>query len=106
MSLLRFVIFYLASSLLAGALALLNMFPWHPETPLGWLVLFGTALPIAAAGEWLGDLIFENRFSAQIGRNKAPGSISWLRVAYGLVAVLLVMAIAVGLVVAVVAMAR
>ena len=100
-SVVRFIAIYVVLSGLIGALALLQLWPWQPKTAVGWLVLFVCALPITAAGEWLGQLAFENRFATSLGNGTAPDSLSWLRVAYGVVVVLVLTAIAVAIVVGV-----
>jgi hypothetical protein len=84
---LTFLGLYAALSLVVGVGLLLQVFPWHPKTVLGWIVLFGCALPICAAGEWLGSLVFENRFARRLGPSDDPKGLSWARVAYGVIAV-------------------
>ena len=90
---LRFIVLYAALALVVSSLALLQLWPWRPTTALGWLALLLLALPITATGEWLGRVLLENRFSARLGNNRAPASVSWLRIAYGIVAVLCMLAI-------------
>lgn len=92
-SVLRFAGLYLALSLVLSALALLHLWPWRPTTALGWLAFLLGALPIAALGEWLGQLVLENRFAARLGSNTAADSVSWLRIAYGVGAVVVLIAI-------------
>jgi hypothetical protein len=87
-ALLRFVGLYLAASLIVGAFSLLDLWPWHPQTSVGWLVLSASALPLTVVGQRLWEVVLENRFAASLGSNTAPNSVSWSRVAYGLVAVL------------------
>lgn len=73
-----------------AALALLvNVFPQHPTSVRGWLVFVALALPILVIGELIGNAIFENRFVRSIGKNSQSGRISWARVTYGVVALLL-----------------
>ena len=51
-----------------------------------------------AAGEWLGGLVFENRFARRLGSSDDPGGLSWTRVAYGVIAVAcLAILVAIGL---------
>ena len=40
-----------------------------------------------AGGEWLGEVLFENRFAANLGGHASDGAVSWSRVAYGVVAI-------------------
>ena len=65
----------------------MNFWPSHPKATIGWFGLFAGALPITVAGEWLGEVVFENRFAASLRSNTNAGSVSWLRVTYGVVAV-------------------
>jgi len=86
-SVLTFIGLYAALSLVVGVGLLMQVFPWHPRTVTGWILLFGCALPICAAGEWLGGLVFENRFARRLGSSDDPQGLSWARVAYGVIAV-------------------
>ena len=97
---------YVAASLVLGTLLLLQVWPWQPKTIVGWLALLLLALPITAAGEWLGNLILENRFAGSLGRNTAGDSVAWLRVAYGVAALLLIYAVGGAIYVAVWALLR
>ena len=83
---LTFVGLYAAFSLVLGAGLLLQVFPWHPSTVFGWVALFAAALPITAAGEWLGSVLFENRVARSLGSRNDPNGLSWARVAYGVAA--------------------
>jgi hypothetical protein len=94
-SVLRFIGIYLALALVVGVLALLQLWPWQPKTVVGWGALLILALPVTVAGEWIGQRIFNRRMSDSLGASAEPGSIAWMRVAYG-VAVVAAIAAAVG----------
>jgi hypothetical protein len=94
-SVLKFIGIYLALALAAGVMALLQLWPWQPKTAIGWGALLILALPVTVAGEWIGQRIFNKRVSDSLGASAEPGSIAWMRVAYG-VAVVVVIAAAVG----------
>jgi len=78
--------------IVAAGCLLFTLYPWHPTTPWGWALLVVLALPVMAAGEWLGNVVPGNRFARSIGRDKPPGRISWARIGYGVVALLVVSA--------------
>jgi hypothetical protein len=84
---LTFIGLYAALSLVVGVGLLLQVFPWHPRTATGWILLFGCAMPICAAGEWLGSVVFENRFARRLRASDDPKGLSWARVAYGVITV-------------------
>jgi len=46
---------WVALSIIVAGGFLLSLWPHHPHSPLGWLLLIFTALPLAALGEFLGD---------------------------------------------------
>lgn len=80
-------------TIIAAAGLLLVLYPWHPTTAWGWLLFVVLALPLAVAGEWIGDVALGNRIARQIGRSTPHGRISWARVGYGVVALLLTLAV-------------
>ena len=89
---LRFIGMYVILSGVLAMLLLLQLWPWHPKSAVGWIALFILAAPVTAVGEWLGKLVLENRFATSLGNNTAPDSVSWLRVAYGVAASLITLA--------------
>jgi hypothetical protein len=76
-------------AVIAAAGLLIWLYPWHPTTVWGWLLFVVLALPVTAAGEWVGHAVLGNRFARSIGRNAPPGRISWARISSGVVALLL-----------------
>ena len=96
--LIKFIGQYIAISLLAGALLLMYSFPEHPKTLRGWIALFGFALPVVVAGEYVGQLLLErNPASRAIERRTKGKSFFWLRIGYFLLLLLVVCAVGVGL---------
>ena len=93
---LRFLGIYTTLSLILGLLLLLQVFPWRPTTVVGWIGFFAVALPLTAAGEWLGDVVFENRMAQRLGSTE-PNSFSFLRIAYGVVAILMLVIVGLGI---------
>jgi hypothetical protein len=69
---------------------LIGVFPKHPTTLGGWLLLLGLALPLTIAGELVGEAIWRNRLARAIENNTKDQSLSGLRMLYALVAMLLV----------------
>ncbi len=90
----RFLGLWFISSLMAGAFALLWIWPWHPHSGLGWCLLVIGALPVTAIGEYLFDrIIFRSWLGARLDALGSGVSASALRIAYVLICV-----IAIGLV--------
>lgn len=48
--------------LISGLLVLLNIFPYHPKTATGWIVLFIVAPPLIISLEELGGLLLDRKF--------------------------------------------
>ncbi len=93
---LKFIGQYIAISLLAGAILLIYSFPEHPKTWRGWTALFGFALPVVLAGEYIGQVLLErNPASRAIERYTKGKSFSWLRIGYFLLLLLIVCAVVV-----------
>jgi hypothetical protein len=85
----EFIWIYLVASVFYGLFALMLAFPFHPVTVLGWFLWFLAALPVAMVGEAIGSITF----NARIGKAIDPDTdrVSAGRVAYGVVAALLLM---------------
>jgi hypothetical protein len=90
---LRFLLGYLVVALVAAGLLLLNLWPWHPTSWRTWLLFVVLALPITIVGEWFGETALNNRLSKSVDRATASRSFSWVRIAYLLALVLLVLAL-------------
>jgi hypothetical protein len=71
---------------------LLSAFPDYPRTVTGWLVFFALALPVTLVGEAIGEGLWRNRVARAIEERSAGQSFSWLRIAYGVVAMSLLFA--------------
>jgi hypothetical protein len=84
----EFLSIYVVASVVYGLLALILAFPFHPITVLGWTIWFVAALPIAGIGEAVGSAIFDKKIGASIDED--TDHVSAVRVAYGVVAVLVV----------------
>jgi hypothetical protein len=88
MRLLRILCTYLLVAATAVVLLLIDLWPWRPSSRFGWLVLALLALPILIAGDWVGDKLLGNPVSHAVDRSTARIELSWLRVAYLLTLVL------------------
>lgn len=90
----KFIGQYIAISFLAGAILLMYSFPEHPRNWWGWIALFGFALPVVVAGEYIGQVLLErNPVSQAIERHTKDKSFSWLRIGYFLLLLLVVCAV-------------
>jgi hypothetical protein len=85
-SIARFIVWYAAGAAIAGVLLLLDGFPYHPKSRLGWVVFFLAALPIMLVGEWVGDCLVRHPRRAGV-EQRPEGSVSWGSIGYMLVAV-------------------
>ena len=81
---------YIGLSVIAAMGVLIGVFPKHPTTLNGWLVLLVLALPLTIVGELVGEVIWRNRLAHAIESNTKGQSLSGLRMLYVLVAMLLV----------------
>ncbi|HET7831538.1 MAG TPA: hypothetical protein VFK88_01095 [Gallionella sp.] len=86
---LKFLGWYIAASFAAALAMLLFAFPDYPRTITGWLVFFLLALPVTLVGEATGNMLWRNRVALAVEEHSAGQSLSWLRIAYGFVVMLL-----------------
>ena len=78
--------------LLLSVLILVTLWPWFPRTPMQWLLTLLLGVPI-----WVGmELLGETLFSPKLARRISARKFSWLRVFYGVFAMVLFVAIALG----------
>ncbi|MDP2239758.1 MAG: hypothetical protein Q8K18_06285 [Burkholderiales bacterium] len=80
---------YVVMSAVAAVGVLIGIFPKHPNTINGWLLLLALALPLTIAGELVGEFIWRNRVAQAVETNTAGRSLSGLRIVYAFVAMLL-----------------
>ena len=90
---LRIVVGYLLVALVAAGLLLVNVWPWHPVSWRAWLLFVVLAPPVLIAGEWIGEKMLTNPLSRSVDRATARNSFSWLRIAYLLTVVVLVLGV-------------
>jgi len=48
---------------------LIGVYPYRPNSPLGWVALFLIGPPFVLIGEWLGDLALGNQFVVRMSRS-------------------------------------
>jgi hypothetical protein len=87
--LIRIVGTYLASSLVLGLMGLAQSYPLLPSTPLEWAALFLLALPVCLAAEMFGRVLWNNRIARFVDDATREQSFSPARIAYGVLAILL-----------------
>jgi hypothetical protein len=97
-SLLRFVIAYVLLSVVLGLLALVSSFPARPSSWVGWAVMFATVIPVALAGELVGEVLHRNRIARAVAQRTESSGFSWLRLGYLLLANLVIAAAVVGVI--------
>ena len=82
---------------IAAAGMLVYSYPDYPKTLFGWALFLGLALPITLIGELIGNGLWTNHLLRRIDEGTGKGSSSFLRIVYGVFALLLVFAAAWGL---------
>lgn len=86
----QIVCWYIVLTVAASIGMLLSVFPHFPKMPMGWVWLFVFSLPVTIVGEFIGNSIWKNRVAKAIERRTSERSLSWLRICYGFVVMLLV----------------
>jgi hypothetical protein len=85
----RLVVTYIGLSVASGLGWIILSYPDTPSTTAQWLWLFALALPVQLAGEFVGELLWNNKASRLVEQKTAAKSFSLLRICYGLVLLLL-----------------
>ncbi len=84
-TILKIVAIYLGLSFILVLIWTVFSYPNIATDPVEWLWLFALAIPIQMAGEFAGQLFFNNRFTRALELRTAGQRFSWLRVGFGLV---------------------
>jgi hypothetical protein len=84
---------YVAVSAVAALLLLLYLFPDHPNSLRGWLILFVVALPIILVGELIAKFFYKNPHARAVDAKTVGRSFSWLRISFMFVTMLLLFAL-------------
>jgi hypothetical protein len=85
----KFVAVYLCLSFVFGLLWIVFSYPKLPSSPTQWIGVFLLALPMQIAGELIGDLLWNNKVTRLVEQKTGERSFSVLRIAYGILFVLL-----------------
>jgi hypothetical protein len=85
----KFLGLYVAISIFAAVVLLIYVFSHYPKSIVGWVLFFVLALPIAIIGEAIGEAIWRNPVARKLERLTSDRSLSWLRICYGFIAILL-----------------
>ena len=93
---LTFVVLYLGLSTVLALVLLAGIFPYHPKTVIGWVLLFALALPLTLLGEFVGEFFWRNRIAQAIAARSSGGSLSVLRLGYAFAVMLFFFALAFG----------
>jgi hypothetical protein len=90
---LRIVLISLLVAPAAAGMLLLYLRPWHPHSWDAWLLCVILALPILVASEWVEGNLLTHPLSRSVDRATAQSAFSWLRIAYVLGVVILVLGV-------------
>jgi len=93
---LTFVALYLGLSTVLALVLLAGIFPYHPKTVIGWVLLFALALPLTLLGEFVGEFFWRNRIAQAIAARSSGSSLSVLRLSYAFAVMLFSFALAFG----------
>ena len=85
----KFVGIYIGLSLVLGLMWVVASYPHIPSTSSEWLWVLVLALPLQLAGEFLGELLRENRVTRFVEQRTAAKSLSVVRIFYLLLLFLL-----------------
>lgn len=83
---------YLAVTGAAALILLWSGFPWHPRTTVGWIAFLLLAAPLVMAAEAAGGWLWGNRWARKIESDTTGQSLSFRRLAYALLIMLLIFA--------------
>jgi hypothetical protein len=85
----KFIGLYIGLSVFLGLTWAVFSYPDLPSTGTQWLMVFLLALPLQLAGEFLGELLWNNKLSRFVDRKTAAASLSFVRILYGVLLMLL-----------------
>jgi hypothetical protein len=83
---------YLAFTGVAALVLLWTGYPWHPQTIGGWIAFLLLAAPLVIAAEAVGGWWWGNRWARKIESETAGQPLSFRRLAYALLIMLLIFA--------------
>lgn len=89
----------LAYAGLSIVLGLVSLMPWTNHMPASlreWFWLFTLAIPLHLAGELAGEFMWKNRAARLVEQRTADSRFSWLRIAFGLLSMLVMIGLVVG----------
>jgi len=87
--------FYLAMAVAAPLLVLVEVWPWHPHSGLGWALLVAFSVPILAVAAGVEKVAEWDPIAARIDRATKHKEVSGLRMAYLLGKILLIFGVVV-----------
>lgn len=94
---LTFLAIYSGASVVVAATWLLCSYPNYPKAVSDWCLLLALALPAQFAFEYVGQRLCNNKASRSIEARTAGKSFSWLRIAYALLQIGIILGILFGL---------
>jgi hypothetical protein len=83
---------YLAFNGAAALVLWWTGYPWHPQTIGGWIAFLLLAAPLVMAAESVGGWLWGNRWARKIESETAGQPLSFRRLAYALLIMLLIFA--------------
>jgi hypothetical protein len=61
------MLYFLVGIVVATVLLLLAVYPYRPNTPLGWTLLAAVAIPVVLGLEYVGTRSLDNRYMNRLG---------------------------------------
>lgn len=87
---------YIGLSVFTGLFWMVFSYPDPPSTAGRWLLIFSLALPLQLAGEFIGELLWNNKAIRLLEQKTAAKSFSLLRISYGVLILLVVVGVLLG----------
>jgi uncharacterized membrane protein (DUF485 family) len=65
------------AAILCSAIILVGIYPYHPKSPIGWIILYLISFPVVIVFEELGNKVFSDNVSRKLSRG--------VRIIYGVI---------------------
>ena len=95
-SAIRLFLAYVAVSVVLGLVWAVSSYPDLPATAIEWMTIFALALPLQLAMEFVGERLWNNKATRFVEGKTAAQSFSLLRIAYGVLLMLVLIGLLFG----------